>query len=113
MKKQNIETLIKDALENSNISEADKVDIMSELESKDVINVAGDILEISNSKDGVSCIQIRDLDGLEHMLCHPGDMTDDQLSEFKRAQNHALKVEIFYCNRAGDKDLIDVSVKSS
>ena len=109
MKKRNVEIIIKDL----DLSEADKSKIMAELESKEITEVAGTILEITIAKDGVSCIQIRDLDGSEHILCHPADMTDAQLDEFKRAQNHGFKVAILYCVNEGDKDLIEITVKTS
>jgi hypothetical protein len=57
------------------------------------MTATGKVIRISTDANGKTTVLVQG-DNMNESFEHPGEMTDEQLEEFKRAQNHDRKVAV-------------------
>ena len=76
--------------------------------------ISGKVYFINTNEDGTVSVNVYDKVNKKSVTFHkPGDMTDDQLKEFKRAQNNDLKVTVLYQEEEGKKTIKQLHVFSA
>ena len=77
---------------------------------KDVKSITGRVQAIVTDKEGTTRVTVEDKNGNSTTFYHPRDMSPEQLDEFKRAQNHGLKVGVLYQEEGDKKPINEVFV---
>lgn len=87
-----------------------QLEFWGQVAKKEVKSIKGRVKQIDSLNDGTSIVHIIGDDGNEDFFRHPGDMTDQHLDEFKRAQNHGLKVRVIYQKDGDAKPINEIAV---
>ncbi|MEE8104083.1 MAG: hypothetical protein V3T86_00960 [Planctomycetota bacterium] len=101
--------VVEELFARARVPKAARVAFWKQAAKKDYKTVEGEVDSIITRDDGTVSVIIGN--GVNEIFTTPNDMTDAQLDEFKRAQNHELKVDVTYQEEDGAKKIKFVIVK--